>query len=526
MDKPVNFLFIVTDQQRADHLGCYGNPVVRTPHIDRLAQEGFRAGRCYVASPICQPNRASIMTGRMPSVHGVRHNGIELDFGQTTFVEVLREAGYRTALVGKSHLQNITDVAAHWPVDARERLAREARTQAPGRHGQEQATAWEADPGFEMSLPYYGFEKVALSINHGDNQFGHYRRWLRAQCADADKLVGPANAIPTPEFELSRSRQAWRTRVPEELYPTRWVTDQTIASMREFATSGKPFFIQCSYPDPHHPFSPPGKYWDMYSPEDMPLPKSFHARHMNLPPAVRWLREQRDAGKAVKHSPALFACSEREAREAAALNYGSISAIDDGVGRLMRELEAQGIADNTVVIFTSDHGEYMGDHQLMLKGPVHYQGVIRVPFVWRDPQGQVGTSSRSLIQSTDLAPSVLARAGLPAFNGIQGHDLGGLINGSKPEVRADLLIEEEGQRVYMGFPQRIRMRSFLDARHRMSLYEGVPWGELYDLENDPDELVNLWDDPASRTLRADMTEAMARHFIAQSDTSPYPESLA
>ncbi|MSQ52992.1 MAG: sulfatase [Betaproteobacteria bacterium] len=526
MNKPVNFLFIITDQQRADHLGCYANPVLRTPHIDKLAREGFRAERCYVASPICQPNRASIMTGRMPSTHGVRHNGIDLDFGQTTFVEVLREAGYRTALAGKSHLQNITDVPAHWPVDTRQRLAREARTPAHGRHGQELASAWEADPDFELSLPYYGFEKVALSINHGDDQFGHYRRWLRMQRADADSLVGAANAIPTPAFELSKNRQAWRTRVPEDLYPTNWVTEQSIASMREFAASGKPFFIQCSYPDPHHPFTPPGKYWDMYSPEDMPLPNSFRAAHQNLPPHVQWLREQRDAGKAVKHSPALFACGEREAREAMALNYGTISQIDDGVGRLVGEMEKLGIADNTVVIFTSDHGEYMGDHQLMLKGPIHYQGVIRVPFIWRDPRGLGGVCSRSLIQSTDLAPTILERAGLPAFNGIQGHDLGGLIDGSKLEVRADLLIEEEGQRVYMGFSGRIRMRSFLDGRYRLSLYEGAPWGELYDLENDPDELVNHWDDPASRILRAEMTEALARRFIAQSDTSPYPESLA
>ena len=102
MKMPVNFVFIITDQQRADHLGCYGNRIVRTPHIDALARDAFRAESCYVASPICQPNRSSIMTGRMPSTHGVRHNGIELDFGQTTFVELLRQAGYRTALVGKS----------------------------------------------------------------------------------------------------------------------------------------------------------------------------------------------------------------------------------------------------------------------------------------------------------------------------------------------------------------------------------------------------------------------------------------
>ena len=133
MSKPPNFLFIITDQQRADHLGAYGNAIVGTPHIDALARDGFRAERFYVTTPICMPNRASFMTGRMPSLHGVRHNGIELSLEETTFVDVLREAGYRTALVGKAHLQNITGAPAQWPPDPGDRRSRDARRRGPGR---------------------------------------------------------------------------------------------------------------------------------------------------------------------------------------------------------------------------------------------------------------------------------------------------------------------------------------------------------------------------------------------------------
>ena len=132
MKRP-NFLFIITDQQRADHLGCYGNPIVRTPHIDALARTGFRAEQFHVAEPICMPNRATLMTGRMPSVHGVRHNGIELSLDETTFVEMLRDAGYHTALVGKAHLQNITGAPAQWPPDPRDCQLRDARRRSPGR---------------------------------------------------------------------------------------------------------------------------------------------------------------------------------------------------------------------------------------------------------------------------------------------------------------------------------------------------------------------------------------------------------
>lgn len=524
LDPAVNFLFIITDQQRADHLGCYGNTVVKTPHIDSLAARGLRGESFHVASPICQPNRGSIMTGRMPSTHGVRHNGIDLDFGQTTFVEIMRSAGYRTALVGKSHLQNITRNPAHWPPDPRDRLAPEARVKTPGRYGQEQGEAWEEDPAFEMTLPYYGFEKVALSINHADHQFGHYRRWLRAQRADADALLGPGNALPTPEYALSTCQQAWRTRCPEELYPTRWVTDQTMALMREFHASARPFFIQCSFPDPHHPFTPPGKYWDMYRPEDMTLPDSFHGEHRHAPPHLRWMWAQRDGGRAIKHTPAPFACNEREAREALALNYGNISCIDAGVGMLLGELERLGIAGNTVVIFTSDHGEYAGDHQLLLKGPIHYRGLTRVPFIWSDPAAPAGGVSRALMQTTDIAPTILDRAALPAFNGMQGRSLLEVVGGKAAAPRDCLLIEEEGQRVYMGFPGRIRMRSVLDERYRMSLYDGVEWGELYDLEEDPHELVNLWNE--NQMLRARMMEKLAYGVLAHLDTSPYPDMLA
>jgi arylsulfatase A-like enzyme len=521
-----NFLLIITDQQRADHLGAYGNPIVRTPHIDSLARGGFRAERFYVATPICMPNRATLMTGRMPSLHGVRHNGIELSLEETTFVDVLREAGYRTALVGKGHLQNITGAPAQWPPDPSDRLARDARRRGPGRYGQELGSTWEKDPGHELSLPYYGFETVDLSIRHADQQYGHWRRWLRTQTKEADQLIGPEHAIPAPEFELTRCRQAWRTRVPEELYPTSWITERTIATLRDCAKDDRPFFIQCSYPDPHHPFTPPGKYWSLYSPDEVPPPPSFGAAHRGLPPHVRWLQTERDSGKAVKNTQALFACSEREAREAIALNYGSISMIDDGVGRLLAELRRLGQADDTVVIFTSDHGDFLGDHQLLLKGPIHYTGLVRTPFMWKDPAISTSRASSALVGAVDFAPTVLARAGVAAFNGIQGASLLPLIAGDVETVRDELLIEEEGQRLYLGFSGRVRMRSLVTARHRLSLYDGVPWGELYDLGEDPQEAINLWDDAGAKKLRGEMIERLARAMLAGSETSPYPTALA
>jgi arylsulfatase A-like enzyme len=523
--KPPNFLFIIADQLRADHLGCYGNTVVRTPNLDRLAAEAFVADRFHVASPICMPNRASLLTGRMPSLHGVRHNGIPLSLRASNFVERLRQNGYRTALVGKSHLQNMTGTPPLWPRDPADRRHGEALAADGGRYDQEWKPNWRERPDYDVDLPFYGFDTVRLTIDHGDDLEGHYRRWLRAQRADADALIGPANAIPTPGLALGAVRQAWRTRLPPELHPVWYCARMSEDFLEATAAGGAPFFLMCSFAEPHHPFVPPGEYWDMYQPADIALPRSFRDAANRPPPHVAKLLAERDAGRAVKHTPQLFACTEQEAREAIALNYGSISFIDVAVGRLLARLEALGIADNTVVVFTSDHGDFMGDHQLLLKGPIHYRGLIQVPMIWRDPAAQARRSS-ALMGAIDMAPTILARAGLQPFNGVQGRSFAPVVAGEATAHHPELVVEEEGQRPQVGFEGRVRMRSLVTDRYRLSLYDGVSWGEIYDLANDPDELVNLWDDAASTGLRAELVLRLAHKMIGLSETSPYPTAAA
>jgi arylsulfatase A-like enzyme len=521
-----NFLLFVTDQHRADHLGCYGNADVRTPHIDALAAGGCRFDDFHVATPICQPNRASLMTGRLPSVHGLRMNGRELSFGERTFVDTLREAGWRTALVGKSHLQNITTAPTAWPAPG-QRLAHESLRPYPGRYGQEVWKRWEDDPDCELDLPYYGFEQVVLTIGHADQQHGHWRRWLRRQMPDADGLIGPDNAMPTPGLQLGKLGQAWRTRLPEELYPTRFIADQTCATLARFAQGDAPFFLQCSFPDPHHPFTPPGRYWDMFRPEDVSLPASFNAELVDPPPPVRYLREQRRANPAFRPGHGSFACSEPEAREAIALNHGNLAFVDDGIGRVMAQLRALGLDENTVVLFTSDHGDLLGERGLMFKGGLHYPALTRVPFIWCDPAAPAANASTAaLAQTIDIAPTVLTRAGLATANGMQGRSLLPMIDGSQAQVRDELLIEEESQRSDFGMDRRLRMRTLRDGNFRLTLYDGQPWGELCDLVQDPLELRNLWADPASLALRRQLTEQLARAMMAASDHSPYPHAAA
>ena len=178
---PLNFLLITTDQHRADHLGCYGAKVLSTPNIDRLAEQGTRYENAYVASPVCMPNRASIATGRMPSLHGVRHNGLNLRMGSLTFADLLRETGWRTSLSGKAHFQCVTRSPGAMLEKHGTNDVLEATAASGGRYDQENGPFWLERTEQGLDRPYYGFEEVDLATGHGDFVAGDYARWVAEQ---------------------------------------------------------------------------------------------------------------------------------------------------------------------------------------------------------------------------------------------------------------------------------------------------------------------------------------------------------
>lgn len=520
-----NFLIFVTDQQRWDHVGCYGNDVVKTPNIDSLSEGGVRFERFYVSSPLCQPNRATLMTGRTPMLHGVRSNGISLDRDAVTFVDLLRAAGWRTALVGKSHLQNATGrPPAERPPRYPERKApppemREAIRD--DRKGSEYLTEinphWKADPNRTIPLPYYGYEFVRLTSSHADRVQGDYTSWLNARHADPDSLRGRENAHPSPEYSVP---QAWRTRIPEELYPTQYIAEEACNYLRHHQSSadGRPFLLTCSFPDPHHPFTPPGKYWGMYDPEDIPVPPSWSKSMTaaDMPPELwhvyRLGQERPEAEWPVP-------VTERQAREAIALNYGMISMVDDAIGQVLSSLSEETRA-NTIVIFTSDHGDYMGDHGVILKLGLHFQGVIRVPFIWQDPMTPNAAVRDDTGGTIDIAATVLGRAGLQTSFGMQGRDL----FSSDPEQ--DIVVDDYGMVVMEQPDAEAGLMSLVTSRWRLSVFEGSDWGQLYDLENDPHEVNDLWRDPSATSVKQELLSRLLRRVMALRDRRLTPTALA
>jgi arylsulfatase A-like enzyme len=233
------------------------------------------------------------------------------------------------------------------------------------------------------------------------------------------------------------------------------------------------------------------------------------------------LYDERAQNKSNRDGQRAFAINAREAREAIALTYGMITMVDDAVGSILGWLKTLRLDQDTVVVFTSDHGDFMGDHQLLLKGALHYQGLVRVPFIWSDPAAQNhGLANSGLCGTLDLARTILDRAGLEGHNGMQGVTLLPAMEGGATGHDA-LVIEEHQRRGYMGFGNNFRARSLMTEDHRLTLYEGVEWGELYDLKNDAAEMRNLWDDPAAAHRRHELTERLARKLMELSDTSPW-----
>jgi arylsulfatase A-like enzyme len=527
-DRP-NFVLFITDQHRADFLGCYGHPVLRTPNIDRIARNGVRFDRFYVSNPQCMPNRATLMTGRMPSIHGVRTNGIPLPLRSNTFVDLLRVSGYATTLVGKSHLQTMFDASPDGlPADFLARRRGPDRAYAEARrpvgdedYDQEQTGRWTYYAQQRPLSGYYGFEHVDLCTMHGDMGGGDYWLWLKARHAQPETLRGPANQLPHDYV----CPQAWRTAVPEELYPTRYIEEKSVEWLERHARgwNRKPFFMQVSFPDPHHPFTPPGRYWGMYDPDDMVLPASFDATD-DPPPHLALSRATARQSGNEYHA---FPVNAREAREAMALTCGMTAMIDDAVGTVLRTLDRLGLSDDTVVMFTSDHGDLLGDHAMMLKGPFHFQGLVRVPFVWADVpgRGRAGVATDALSGTIDIGQTVLDRAGIAPFNGAQGRSLLPLADGRAAERRDAFVVEEEQHAGVLGFDRPMRLRTIITDRYRMTVYRGVEWGELYDLADDPAETRNMWDSHNAREIRHELMARLAYELIDTADDSPLPTRL-
>ena len=532
-DNRPNFLFFITDQQRHDHVGYRGLYPVTTPHIDALAERGSVFLNNYVASPTCMSNRATLMTGRMPNLNGVRYNGVPLDVEAVTFVDLLRADGWQTAMIGKSHLQGMSPEDTHVPRQeypdhqAPPAALAEAKTLGgdSAAYQAEIGALWRQNPDRDdqVPLPYYGFDKVRFATGHGDNVSGHYERWLQDHFPDVAQKRGQAHRIDDQSVDAP---QTYQTALPEDAYPTNWIKTETIDYLQGVADSDAPFFLQCSFPDPHHPFCPPGKYWDMYDPAEITLPISFYQSNHDQIPPIKYLWEEFSSGAENKRWTFPFITDEHQAREIVAKTFGQITMIDDAIGEIMATLESTGLAENTIVIFMSDHGDHMGEHGMFLKGPVHSQGVLRTPLIWVEPDGQAGQID-GLSSTIDIGNTILDRVNLAPANGMHGRSLIPMIRDQSDAVREVVFVEQATQFTnYLGIDDIKFIHSIITDEWRLTVWQSESWGELYHISEDPEEMRNLWDDAEFAVVKGQLMLQLIHEFQNHAENSPHPTSVS
>lgn len=459
-----NILWICTDQQRYDTIGALGNAAVSTPNLDRLVRAGVACERAYCQSPICTPSRASFLTGMYPSSIRVNRNGNPVfpDF-PPLISKTLADAGYTCGLIGKLHL-----TSAYGRIETR------------------------ADDGYS----YWQYSHAPRD----DWDEGHdYADWVRLKGADLGELTqDPAG-------------------VPAELHQTTWCAEKTIEFMR--ANRARPWFASVNIYDPHPPFNPPAAYRDLFDPKPVKPPifqPSDLAQQRKLA-AVDFQSGARDPAELDIKSPVLpqsparllletKTAGERDARTLIAAYYAMIKLIDDQVGRMLAALDESGQRDNTIVIFTSDHGEMLGDHGLIQKGCRFYEGLARVPLIWSWPGVFVaGVRSPALVELTDIAPTLLEICGLPAPEYMAGRSLLAILSGRQPpETHRDYVRSEYIDA--LDLPDGTVATMHFDGRFKLICYHNHGLGELYDLEADPQELADLWDEPAHQALKGELLQ--------------------
>ena len=448
-----NILILMTDQQRPDSLGCYGNPVARTPNIDALARDGVVFDNCYVQNPLCCPARYSLLTGRYPHAHGVRSNWFQPNDGETSFGHQLKRVGYRTSLIGKMHF-----------------------------------TPWHDCFGFDGRI--IAEAKFDTECPDDYEHFLNKHGWSRKDLYDleSDEYVQNATAV--------------KSKLPADLHIDSFVGRSVCEYLRR--VSG-PFCCFASFLSPHNPYDPPAPYDTLF--DNVPLPPRNMTENeidRKPPEAYQYINTR------LKWPFTTDELSEEQVRTTKAHYYATCTLIDDWVGRIVDVLKKTGAYENTIIVFTSDHGDLLGDHGLVYK-QCFYEQSVRVPLIVHGPQFFAGKRVDDLVEAIDLFSTFCELGGAWQGRGRQGKSLVPLLHDTPGYRHRDAAFSEN----YFG--TMVRWENY-----KMIYYPGKPYGELYDLTADPDEQINLWEDLEGSDVKNHLKSLLLEWAFASRDPLPPP----
>lgn len=457
-----NILLIHGDQHRADCLGAYGNTEIRTPNLDALAREGVRFDASFCPYPVCTPSRYSLLSGRYVHEHHGWNNHCTLSPDIPTFPRLLRDAGYRTRAVGKMH--------------------------------------------FTPTYLDVGFEEMFLAEQDGDGRWDddYHRDLMRNGLIDLNDLEDQRS-----EYR-KRARPGYResfgampSNLPEPWDTTSWIGDRAAEALESWSGEGN--LLMAGFVKPHHPFDPPQSRYDACAPEKLTLLPGW--TDTCFPHDLA-----RDRGYFPHEQLNVEAL-----RRVMACYYAAIEQIDEQVGRMVAILKEKDLYDDTMIVYTSDHGEYMGFHHMLLKGNHMYDPLVRVPLVIKYPAGTVaeredlaGRISDGLVSNVDLAPTLLAAAGIAAPPTMSGLNLAG----GGPE--RDIVFCESGRGLVMARTRSSKL--VLDREYRPLLF--------FDLTKDPLELENRVEDTACGEEVKRLRDALGRWRPASTRQKPWLDESA
>lgn len=480
MKKP-NILWICTDQQRFDTLGCYGNRYVRTPNLDRLAKQGVLFEQAYCQSPVCTPSRASFLTGRYPRTTRCRMNGQAIPGDEKLVSKLLAEDGYTCGLSGKLHLS-----ATHPSVSpVTERRIDDGFAEFHWSH--------HPDPGWPTD---------------------EYHHWLRGKGKkyEVTPLKGSKYVVVGMDPEYSH---------------TKWCAERAIRFIevhedRKNKKFKRPWMFLVDFFDPHPPFDPPKTYLDRYleEPGEIPLPAYTPGELIDKP----HYQQRRHASEKGKFAYAEM--TKRDHRLVRAAYWAMVDGIDVEVGRILEALKRTGQREDTLVIFMSDHGELLGDHGMYLKGPFFYDASVRVPLIASMPGTITGGGRIStFMELVDLAPTLLEAAGLPKHAGMQGRSIWKLLRDdhSDDTDRQNIYSEHYDASIKKKDPKGGAQATMVRTHeHKLVKFhgEGEEVGELYDLIQDPLEHENRWTDPGYRAIKSDLLLQLCDRMAETVDPLP------
>ncbi len=474
MSEPVRLIVLLhADQMRYDALGCCGNTFAETPHLDALAAEGCVFDRHWSTNPICMPSRASLLTGSLPSCHGVWANGVPLARAEHTVAGPDAEMGERMPVPAVSHVPTLADVLAEagWQTASVGKLHL-TPTQASRESGYEESSQRWADGGMDdWHGPYYGFQRVDMSLGHGPGVGGHYAAWLRENFPDVASRLNDRPIEPAPEIP-----RLYASPVPPEAHHSTWAAEMACERISR-RDPDKPMFLFVGFPDPHVPFAPPAELARRFADRDTLAPVAPDACTGLPSPMVEAMASRRNGlvGRGVDPEQLVWLRRYTDAQ---------VHLIDRAVGRILEAVRAANLWGETAVAFTSDHGDYLGDYGMFRKAELPSAALCRVPMLLRAPGRRMPARSALPCSNADVLPTLCELAGVSAPAHVQGASM--LNESGHPHAA---LVQCYGGR------SGSRSFTMVDAAGRVSWHADTGEVEAYDHAADPAETRNLAAEP-------------------------------